>query len=378
MKVFLNLLAAYSGGQVTRSEEFLSRANNLESVDFIVLKEAGSLKEIEQYRNLKFLNIPNFSSPFRSIKRMFWENVFLPKNFLESGAKVYLTFSHYLPRMISRECLSIVGVSNLAPFSKEAWAQESFLVKLRLFFLKKTILSSCRRATKVLALSHTCKRLLASNGVEESKIFVASNGVGDFWAEKSDKTFKDQLKIKSPYLLYVSHFYFYKNFENLVLSYDRLPSDIKDNYQLVLVGNPIDQDCFDGVKRTIKDLGLCKNVLVFPGLRSEILRDLYQNTDLFIFASLIENSPNILLEAMKAGSPVLTTKFQPMPEFCESSVEYFDGLDQKNLAFKIENLLRNDSRRRKMKILSQQQAGKYNWNDFTDKIVDELFSLKSD
>ena len=43
---------------------------------------------------------------------------------------------------------SIVGVSNLAPFSKQAWKSESLLVKLRMFLLKKTIISSCKRDKK--------------------------------------------------------------------------------------------------------------------------------------------------------------------------------------------------------------------------------------
>ena len=177
MKIFLNLLAAYSGGQITRAKEFTKRIESFDDVDLIVLKGQESLKDLEQQYGLELKNISDFSSPFRSFKRMFWENIFLKKNFIETQADLYLTFSHYLPKSISKRYLSIVGVSNLAPFSKEAWQYESFISKIRLFLLKKTIISSCKRATKVLALSNTCKRILIANGVSESKIFVASNGV---------------------------------------------------------------------------------------------------------------------------------------------------------------------------------------------------------
>ena len=95
-------------------------------------------------------------------------------------------------------------------------------------------------------------------------------------------------------------------------------------------------------------LKLENKVLIYHSLEREKLRNLYQNTHLFVFASLIENSPNILLEAMKSGSPILSTNLQPMPEFCGDSAEYFDGKNIDELTIKIEELLKNDNKRKGM------------------------------
>ena len=62
----------------------------------------------------------------------------------------------------------------------------------------------------------TCKNLLEEHGIEQEKIFVASNGVSQFWGKPSHKDYIKELGIHAPFILYVSHFYFYKNFKNLI------------------------------------------------------------------------------------------------------------------------------------------------------------------
>ena len=49
---------------------------------------------------------------------------------------------------------------------------------------------------------------------------------------------------------------------------------------------------------------------------------------------------------MKSGSPILSTNLQPMPEFCGDSAEYFDGKNIDELTIKIEELLKNDNKRK--------------------------------
>lgn len=376
MKIFFNALAVYSGGQITRAKEFTTRLEDSKDIKLIVLKEEHSLSELEAIPNFNIINIKCFSFPLRSLKRMLWENFILPKKFFESKADIYLTFSHYLPKGLSRNCVSIVGVSNLAPFSIEAWEFESFFGKIRLSMLKKTILSSCKRANRVLALSETCKSILIEEGIDASKIFVASNGVSDFWSKDTEETIYKNLKPDNSFVLYVSHFYYYKNFKNLVLSFNKLPKDLTKKYSLVLVGRPIDGSCYDEVKSLISELNLEKKVIIFPGLSKEELRFLYKNTELFVFASLIENSPNILLEAMKSGSPVLTSDLEPMPEFCGSSAEYFRGLDVNDLTEKMEMLLRSPEKRDKLSRLSVEKSNEYTWENFNNKLLKELSILK--
>ena len=68
---------------------------------------------------------------------MVWENLNLSPMMKYHNSEIYLTFSHYLPKSISDNFPSIVGVSNLAPFSREAWEAENFFIKNTSFSFKK-------------------------------------------------------------------------------------------------------------------------------------------------------------------------------------------------------------------------------------------------
>lgn len=66
----------------------------------------------------------------------------------------------------------------------------------------------------------------------------------------------------------------------------------------------------------------------FLRLRGEVpfehLHSLYKDADGFIFASSCENLPNIMIEAMAAGLPILSSNRGPMPEVLGEHGAYFD------------------------------------------------------
>ena len=65
----------------------------------------------------------------------------------------------------------------------------------------------------------------------------------------------------------------------------------------------------------------------------------YANSKFVLFASRSENCPNILLEAMACGCAILCSNKNPMPEFAEDSVLYFDPEDHIDLAKAIQRFL---------------------------------------
>jgi glycosyltransferase involved in cell wall biosynthesis len=373
MRILVNLLAGNSGGQVTRAVEFFERINSfLPNATFIVIKETNSLAELKVSKNILVKNIRLGGSITGVIRRLWWENIFLKRVLAQNQANVYLTFSHYLPA-IRLPLPTVVGVSNLAPFSKEAFMSEGILVRLKLLILRLTILSSVNRATRVLALSKTCKSILVECGTSADKISVASNGVDKFWEEPAlqlPTSLGDYCN--EPYFLYVSHFHRYKNHIRLVKAFFHLPNHLKSSYRLVLIGQPANLRYYKEVLSLIDFLDLRDRVVVVPGATKSILRSAYQGCSLFLFPSLIENSPNILLEAMRSGAPVLSSDFLPMPEFCGSSVIYFDALDELSMSAAIECALGSKISLEDLVVKSKGRSVKYTWDIFCQRVASQI------
>lgn len=371
VRVFLNLLAATAGGQLSRARAFLHRFHRCApTAELIVIKESAVLVECVAAPSRIVVNVPVGLGHLKAMRRMWWENARMPRLIREHAADVYLTFSHYLPQSYDMSLPSVVGVSNLAPFSPQAWADESWPVKLKMMTLRRSIVSTAQRATSVLALSETCRDILIGCGVAADKISVTANGVESYWGDVVSPTgHLAQLGIVMPFVLYVSHFHRYKNHARLVEAYSRLPARTRETHQLVLAGRPYSRSCYENTRALIGRHGLAGNVVMLAGEDGAGLRELYQCAKLFIFPSLIENSPNILLEAMMAGAPVAAGNLRPMPEVCGSAAEYFDPLDIASMSSCLEELLNDPPRLAALRLRSRKRAGQFSWDSFVSVVV---------
>ena len=371
--ILLNLLAARSGGQITRASAFLDRIKKISpSNDFIILKDSEVLNDLSYSEKFHVHNFRFENKKFKVVKRFIWENIELPKLIKKYKIDLYLTFSHYVPRSLNKTP-SVVGITNLAPFSIEAIKSERFLVRLKLKLLKKTILSSANRANSIIAISKKCRKILIDHGIDDKKIIVNPNGVDDFWTEEDKSNYNhERFDISEPFILYVSHFHFYKNHENLIIAFSKLPKKIQDNHKLVFIGKAQDRYCFNYLKNLIKNLELNDKIVIIDGLDQKSLRKFYQKSKLFAFPSLIENCPNILLEAMRSGCAIISSKLDPMPEFCEENVVYFDPLDPLNIRDRIFHTLSDADLRVSLSKSSQKQSLMYSWDNFTHKVSKEI------
>ena len=68
---------------------------------------------------------------------------------------------------------------------------------------------------------------------------------------------------------------------------------------------------------------LAPHIVVRPVVPWESMQELYAEHDIFIFPSLMEGLPSVLLEAMASGMPVITTETCGMPDAVENN---FNGL----------------------------------------------------
>lgn len=103
----------------------------------------------------------------------------------------------------------------------------------------------------------------------------------------------------------------------------------------------------------------------------EVLHGFYQRADAFVFASSCENLPNILIEAMAAGLPIISSNRGPMPEVLNDAGIYFDPESSISIADALRRLAEDVSLRSRLAELAWYKAQAYSW----ERCANETFKF---
>jgi glycosyltransferase involved in cell wall biosynthesis len=105
------------------------------------------------------------------------------------------------------------------------------------------------------------------------------------------------------------------------------------------------------------------------------LAALHRNAKVNIFASRCENCPNVLLEALASGRPVVCSNAPPMPEFGADAVVYFDPLSPSELADILVELLGDPESMERLGKRAAQRARDFSLAGCAKKTWESLFEL---
>lgn len=170
----------------------------------------------------------------------------------------------------------------------------------------------------------------------------------------------------TPFLLCIAHTYPHKNVAQLVRAFNRLAEDIP--HRLVLVGKARlgEPEVAEALKASPPG-----RVIRFSGLRWRELIALYQAADWFVFPSLYEGFGLPVLEAMCAGTPVLTTREASIPEIGGDTVHYVDARDEDKLtgALRAAMDLPRSERDQLVQAAKQRAAG-FTWDASARQLMD--------
>lgn len=178
------------------------------------------------------------------------------------------------------------------------------------------------------------------------------------------------------YVLYVSVLDFYKAQIEVISAWAKLRQQRTTHEKLILVG-PENPHYGRSVRALIRSLGLQNEVLMVGNVPYEDLPAYYLNAKVNLFASSCENCPNILLEAMAAGRPVLCSNRPPMPEFAGDNVAYFDPYNPEQLAGLLIRFLDDATLRERMGAMALEHSRRYQWSDSAHKTWSALAELAS-
>ena len=256
--------------------------------------------------NVTYCCLP-FQAAIRPL-RIIAEQLLLPLAVWRSGVDVLWSPGYTTPFWAG--CPQVVTIHDLQ--YKTHPEDMSWLEKLTLDSLVRL---ACRQCRQIIAVSNFSKNEIIRHGfAPAAKISAVWEGVDPFFGEQAGDDFAELNKLvplDKPYLLCVAHTYPHKNVHLLLEAFQQIHERIPHN--LVIVGK---ERLGEGAVRAAASALSCPDRLIRlkDGLPYRALRRLYQGADLFILPSAYEGFGLPVLEAMMAGTPVVTTRMASLAE----------------------------------------------------------------
>ena len=179
------------------------------------------------------------------------------------------------------------------------------------FFARRAL----RRAAHVIAVAGPLRNRLVDAGVPPGRVTVVHNGVDTALFHPGDRgTARARLGLPAGQLvlLSVGALVEGKGFEHLVAGLAQLPADSPAHLYAAGPGpgGP-------ALERLAEAHGVGHRLTLLGTLPHDALPPWYQAADFLCFASLREGCPNVVLEALACGTPVLSTAVGAVPDLVD-------------------------------------------------------------
>lgn len=204
---------------------------------------------------------------------------------------------------------------------------------------RQAILNMTSRAKALTVVSSDLKKVLVDENVPSEKIHTLPNGVDVTQFKRQDKQQCREilgLKTSQKIILYVGRLSEEKNIARLIEALSML-KNTNERQDLYIVG---DGPLRETLEKLTKNLGLGQQVNFVGKVEHALVATWMGAADLFCLPSIREGCPNVVLEALGSGRPVIASNVGGIPDMVSDRTGIlFQPLDISDIAHSFEQAL---------------------------------------
>ena len=241
-------------------------------------------------------------------------------------------------------------------------------------YLKKYFPLFAKKATHIITVSHYSKQdIVKQYSINPSKITVAHNGGNEnFKPLELSKQIEIRIKYTSSkdYFVYVGALHARKNTNRLFKAFDKFKSESKSNIKLVIIGEKLwKSEKIEKEFNTLKH----KNDIIFTGhLPIDELIKVTASAKALILVSYFEGFGIPLVEAMRCGTPIITSNITSLPEVAGDCGLLVDPFNIDDISYAMLTLYSSESLQEKLSQKGLEQSKRFSWQKSSEIIWSEI------
>ncbi len=346
----------------------------------VLLPKSSRLEEIKEIfhdtPNLKLIPLP-VPTHVMSLRNVYIDSKTIQDLAVQENVDlIHFPYNWSFPFRKRAPCL--ITIHDVIPLTfREAMS----LWQNRLLY-KAGMRTACRLNDKIATVSEFSKRDIAAKiGISPEKICVIPNGLRKLHPPR-ESVKSDLLKrfgLENGFILYAGGVHERKNVVGLISAFRRLIDISNFTGKLLITGSVSGSAYKEKMKRLCDRAVLETNLLhrvVFTGfVTDEELDNLMAEAQFFIYPSFYEGFGIPVLEAMRVGTPVITSKVTAMPEVGGEAALLVDPHDMEDIAQAMARLLSDKTFGNELAAKGKARAEAYTWANTGEQYLDLYRSM---
>jgi glycosyltransferase involved in cell wall biosynthesis len=224
--------------------------------------------------------------------------------------------------------------------------------------------SSARRSRRILTVSQASKQdILHYLDVPGDKVEVIYNALDERLAtpptESEIARVRERYQLHAPFILYTGNIKPHKNLDRLIEAYALMRKQGVTDARLLIIGDEISK--YPNLRRLVHRHQLHPHVRFLGFVSDEMLAILYRLATVFVFPSLYEGFGLPPLEAMAAGTPVITSNVSSLPEVVGDAALLIDPLDPGAIASAMARVINEPELRANLVARGRERVKAFSW-----------------